>query len=320
MQGGKIMHDRISALKFFIKPQYFEEYPLKWNEIFRNKRKIYVEIGFGSGEYMTALARKNPDINFIGFETSLTALYKAQVKFYKNNIKNARVIQGDARLLIRELFPSNSISKLIVNFPCPWPKKRHKERRIFIESFINTLADVLKKGGTIELATDVDWYAQEVYENFEKSEFFEANEIIENFERPVKTKYELKWDKEGRNKYLFIAKKIKNNKVKRVLEGVSEIPHKTIKDVDMEKLKSLKDKHIREENISFTVSSIYEDLLNDRYLLRVVSTDDDFMQQYYVSIYKKTNDWLVKLDSTTIPYRTPAVKFTVYKIAELIEK
>ncbi|WP_129408441.1 tRNA (guanosine(46)-N7)-methyltransferase TrmB [Marinitoga lauensis] len=201
------MHDKIGVLKYFLKPQHYDIYPLKWSEIFGNKKKIYVEIGFGSGEYMAALAKNNPDINFVGFETSLTALYKAQVKFYKNNIKNARVIQGDARLLIRELFPSNSISKLIVNFPCPWPKQRHKERRIFIESFINTLADVLKKGGTIELATDVDWYAQEVYNNFKDSKFFEAEEIIENFERPIKTKYELKWDKEGRNKYLFIAKK-----------------------------------------------------------------------------------------------------------------
>ncbi|GAB6189585.1 tRNA (guanosine(46)-N7)-methyltransferase TrmB [Marinitoga arctica] len=314
------MHDKIGVLKYFIKPQYYDIYPLKWNEIFGNKRKIYVEIGFGSGEYMAALAKENPDINFIGFETSLTALYKAQVKFYKNNIKNARVIQGDARLLIRELFPSNSISKLIVNFPCPWPKQRHKERRIFIKSFINTLADVLKKGGTIELATDVDWYAHEVYNNFKDSEFFEEYDIIENFERPIKTKYELKWDKEGRKKYLFIAKKIKDYKINRILEGVSELPHKNIKDIDIEKLKDLKDKYIKENNLSFTVNSIYEDLLNDRYLLRVVSTDDDFMQQYYISIYKKTKDWLVKLDSTTIPYRTPAVKFSVYKIAEIIEK
>ncbi|KAF2956799.1 tRNA (guanosine(46)-N7)-methyltransferase TrmB [Marinitoga sp. 38H-ov] len=313
------MHDKIGVLKYFLKPQNFDSYPLKWNEIFGNKRKIYVEIGFGSGEYMAALAKENPDINFVGFETSLTALYKAQVNFYNNNVNNARVIQGDARLLIRELFPSNSISKLIVNFPCPWPKERHKNRRIFIESFIKTLADVLKKGGTIELATDVDWYAQEVYETFNNSEFFEAQEVIENFNRPVKTKYELKWDKEGRNKYLFIAKKVKDYKVKRVLEGVSELPHKSIKNVDIEKLKSLKDQHIKNENLSFTVSSIYEDLSNDRYLLKVVSTDDDFMQQYYVSIYKKTNDWLVKLDSTTIPYRTPSVKYTVYKIAELVE-
>ncbi|SHF20546.1 tRNA (guanine-N(7)-)-methyltransferase [Marinitoga hydrogenitolerans DSM 16785] len=314
------MHDKIGVLKYFIKPQYYDIYPLNWNEIFGNKRKIYVEIGFGSGEYMAALAKENPDINFIGFETSLTALYKAQIKFHKNNIKNARVIQGDARLLIRELFPSNSISKLIVNFPCPWPKERHKERRIFITSFINTLADVLKKGGIIELATDVDWYAQEVYNNFKKSEFFEPEKIIENFNRPIKTKYELKWDKEGRNKYLFIAKKIKHNKVKRVLEGVSELPHKNIRDINIEKLKELKDNHIKENNLSFTVNSIYEDLLNDRFLLKVVSTDNDFMQQYYISIYKKTKDWLVKLDSTTIPYRTPAVKFSVYKIAELIEK
>ncbi|KLO21642.1 hypothetical protein X275_08525 [Marinitoga sp. 1197] len=314
------MHDKIGVLKYFMKPQQYDTYPIKWNEIFGNKRKIYVEIGFGSGEYMTALAKSNPDINFIGFETSLTALYKAQINFHKNNIKNARVIQGDARLLIRELFPSNSISKLIVNFPCPWPKKRHKERRIFITSFINTLADVLKKGGTIELATDVDWYAQEVYENFSNSEFFETQDIIKNFNRPIKTKYELKWDNEGRNKYLLIAKKLKSFKIKRVLEGVSELPHKNIKDIDIEKLKSLKDKTFKDNNITFTVSSVYEDLLNDRFLLRVVSTDDDFMQQYYISIYKKTNDWLVKLDSTTIPYRTPAVKYTVYKIAELIEK
>ncbi len=65
------------------------------------------------------------------------------------------------------------------------------------------------------------------------------------------------------------------------------MPHKNIKNVDIEKLKDLKDKHIKENNMAFTVSSIYEDLLNDRYLLRVVSTDDDFMQQYYISIYKK---------------------------------
>ncbi|AEX85695.1 tRNA (guanine-N(7)-)-methyltransferase [Marinitoga piezophila KA3] len=314
------MHDKIAVLKYFLKPQTFDEYPVNWKDIFGNRKKLYVEIGFGSGEYMAALAKENPDINFVGFETSLTALYKAQINFYKNNIKNARVIQGDARLLIRELFPSGSISKLIVNFPCPWPKKRHKERRIFIESFILTLADVLRKGGTIELATDVDWYAQEVYDNFSKSEFFEAQEIIENFNRPIKTKYELKWDKEGRNKYLFIAKKVKDYKVLRILEGVSEMPHKNINSIDIDKLKDLKDKKFQEGNKTFVVNNVYEDMINDRYLLKVVSSDDDFIQQYYVAIYKKTNSWLVKLDSVTIPYRTPAVKFSVYKIAELIEE
>ncbi|MDK2945797.1 MAG: tRNA (guanine-N7-)-methyltransferase [Geotoga sp.] len=306
----------VAHLKYMITPQKYKQLPMDLNEIFGNKRRVVVEIGFGGGEYLVAMAKKNLETNFIGIETSLTACDRAQKKIYNEGLKNIRLIIGDARFLLKEIFSHESISKVIVNFPCPWPKKRHKNRRIFVEYFRNTLASSLKEGGYLELATDVEWYAEEVKEYFSKDQRFEVENIEKNFKREIKTRYEKKWDKMGRDKFLIKIKKVKSEEIQRLLKEQEIMPHQKIKNLSKEKLESI----INEEfNTVSGKTIIREKFENDeKIILRSITVEKELTQEYYIEIIKRDDEYLIKLDPMTTPFRTPGVKEAIKKIANKV--
>jgi tRNA (guanine-N7-)-methyltransferase len=306
----------IAHLKYMINPQRFNNLPLDLNEIFDNKRKVIVEIGFGGGEYLVGLAKKYPETNFIGIETSLTACDRAQKKIYKEGLQNIRLIIGDARFLLKEIFSFESISKIIVNFPCPWPKKKHENRRIFVEYFRNTLSSVLKKGGKLELATDVGWYAEEVNQYFSDDERFEIIKFEKDFNREIKTRYETKWDKMGRDKFLVEIKKIKGEDIKRLIKEQDNMPHQKLKGISNEKLEKLINNEFDTSSGKTIVREKFEN--KEKIILRTITVENELTQEYYVEIIKREGEYLIKLDPITTPFRTPGIKETIKEIANKV--
>ena len=120
-----------------------------------------IEIGFGNGDFLVHLAKKRPDALVFGVEMSHTCVEKALSRIRQQNLTNVRLLCGDARFLVRECFADNSVERIYMSFPCPWPKERHARRRVTSEGFSGSLASVLKIGGVFEMATDEGWYADE---------------------------------------------------------------------------------------------------------------------------------------------------------------
>ncbi|RKX51321.1 MAG: tRNA (guanosine(46)-N7)-methyltransferase TrmB, partial [Thermotoga sp.] len=120
----------VEYLKYEIKPRYEENFPLDWEKFFRRRGKLFVEIGFGNGEFLVEMARRYPEKNFVGFELSITSMVKVQRKIHDFKLENVRVVMEDGRFALREFFGDESVETVVTNFPCPWPKKAHKERRI----------------------------------------------------------------------------------------------------------------------------------------------------------------------------------------------
>ncbi|RAO98894.1 hypothetical protein PW5551_07400 [Petrotoga sp. 9PW.55.5.1] len=305
--------------KYQVYPNKIDEYPILWNKFFSNDKKLVVEIGFGGGEFLVELAKAKQDFNYIGIENSLTSCHKIQKKIYRNNLDNVRIIFEDAKFALREFFEDDSVNKVIVNFPCPWPKRKHKKRRLFDDNFIKTLSCVLEKGGEFILTTDVLRYATQVKFDFESDGSFKTSEIVEDFQLPFKTKYQNKWEKEGRKKYLFKAVKSNRKEIKRFLRGANNLPHKKISNPDFTKLKTLVGLKSTLDNSTFIIKDLYTKVNNPEYLLKVFSDDEGFEQSYFISIVKTNNEWLVKLDDIIKVYRTPAVKESVQFIAQEIE-
>jgi tRNA (guanine-N7-)-methyltransferase len=304
---------------YLLNPKKFNDFPVTIENIFNSKkRNLTVEIGFGGGEYLAELSNNNKDNYFIGIETSITSCLRTEKKLSKYSLKNVKIINDDAKFVIRELFDEESIKKIIVNFPCPWPKKRHENKRIFDDSFINTLNNVLEINGEIELATDVEWYSLEVKEQFEKNENFEIVKYEKNFDRTPKTRYEMKWEEMGRDKYLLIIRKKKHLKIKRILEEKSEMPHSKIQEINEENIFSLKNKKISENEKIIVIKNVFKS--EDSYLIKTYTSEEEYDQEFFLVLYKKDNYWLLKLDEITNPYRTPAVKLSVEKISEYISR
>ena len=128
----------------------------KWKEVFGNDNPIYIEIGMGKGQFLLALAKQNPDINYIGIERYSSVLLRALEKFDTEEyceLKNIRFICMNA-FELPEVFEYGEVEKIYLNFSDPWPKSRHSDRRLTSPKFFGQYDQVLAKEGVVEFKTD----------------------------------------------------------------------------------------------------------------------------------------------------------------------
>jgi len=136
-------------------------------ELFGNENPVNIEIGMGNGEFLVYYASKNPNENYIGFEVNKKVFTKAIKKCEKEALKNVRLVHYDAAFFVK-LLPDNSIKNFYINFPDPWPKKRHHKRRLLKKEFLEELSNKLIKDGHIYIATDHNDYGKEIASNIKQ--------------------------------------------------------------------------------------------------------------------------------------------------------
>jgi tRNA (guanine-N7-)-methyltransferase len=173
---------------------------------------VRLEIGFGGAEHMIAQAIANPNTGFIGSEPFVNGMAKALAAIEKHDLRNIRLSAGDATHLIAWL-PPESLSRIDILYPDPWPKRRHWKRRFLQDESLATLARVLKKYGELRFATDIPGYASWVLARMLRSPHFEwAAERADDWRTPwtdfVGTRYEAKAKREGRTPAYFRFRKI----------------------------------------------------------------------------------------------------------------
>lgn len=125
----------------------------KWAEEFGNEYPIRLEIGMGKGKFLMELARRNPQVNYIGIEKYSTVLLRAVQKMEQEPLPNVRLIRMDAEH-ITEVFSIGEIDRIYLNFSDPWPKDRHAGRRLPSRRFLERYDQILQKDGVIEFKTD----------------------------------------------------------------------------------------------------------------------------------------------------------------------
>jgi len=128
-------------------------------------RSIWLEIGFGAGEHVTAQAEAHCDVGFIGSEVFENGVAKLLAAIERRGLRNIRLFTDDARLLIAAL-PAASIDRVFILFPDPWPKARHHKRRIISTETLDQLARIMSDAAELRLATDdagyFDWMLERV--------------------------------------------------------------------------------------------------------------------------------------------------------------
>ncbi len=122
-------------------------------DIFKNNNPLYIEIGMGKGQFITTLAKNNPDINYIGIERYSSVCLRAVQKVENEEIPNLRFICFDAAE-ITDIFNKNEIDQIYLNFSDPWPKDRHAKRRLTSSTFLDRYDVILVPDGKIEFKTD----------------------------------------------------------------------------------------------------------------------------------------------------------------------
>lgn len=165
-----------------------------WQFQFGNTNPIKLEIGFGMGNFLIEMAAKEPASNFIGIDFYHKGIRKLMARIKKLQLENIRVVYGDIRSKISILFKDKELNTIYINFPDPWPKKRHIKRRLIKPEFIKQLAQKLNFEGITYLATDSENYAHEMLEYFNAETLFQNIDSQKGFLKEridlPKTKYE----------------------------------------------------------------------------------------------------------------------------------
>ena len=179
---------------------------------FSTKKKIFLEIGFGYGENLINLSINNNNKIIIGCEIYEPGLASTIDKIEKKKLKNILIYPKNIFTLIDEL-KRNSIDKVFMLYPDPWPKKKHFKRRLISKIFLKRLHKILKKNGMTLISTDSLSYLCAIFYEFSLNPNFEwANKDASDcYKRPlemIKSKYERKADIEGNDKYFLKFKKI----------------------------------------------------------------------------------------------------------------
>lgn len=175
--------------------------------------KISVEVGFGHGEFLHQMARSRPQDLFVGIEHFGEGFRKLVRDIRKDGTRNCIPLIGDGFIVLQVAFGDGAISDLYVNFPDPWPKKRHEERRLFVKEFFSLAARKIAEGGSLHLATDHRPMAEQAMAGIREVPEFINAEINEAFRSespyPFRTRYETKWMNEGRELFYFTYEKRK---------------------------------------------------------------------------------------------------------------
>ena len=196
------------------KQQYLLKYTLK-KYLFKNsktsKKKI-LEIGFGYGENLINLSKKNSDKLIIGCEIYEPGIASAVEKINNEGLKNTFIFKENIFLLLRKL-KKNYIDKVFILFPDPWPKKKHFKRRLISNKFLIQVCKILKKKGLIIISTDSENYLKSILKEFflNKNFLWVDRKTADCYKRPkelIESKYEKKATLKNNKKYFLKFKKM----------------------------------------------------------------------------------------------------------------
>jgi len=161
MRTGRMTTGQARALED-LWPRYGVEYspaPLDLDALFGRHAPRTLEIGFGNGEHLAALAAAHPERDYLGVEVHRPGVGHLLMLAATNNLTNLRASTHDAVEVLREQIAPGALDEVLVLFPDPWHKKRHNKRRLIQPPFVELIASRLAPGGMLKLATDWEEYA-----------------------------------------------------------------------------------------------------------------------------------------------------------------
>ena len=176
-------------------------FPIDWPVHFEQEVcDLQLEIGFGDGRYTVSAALRKPKTLFVGLEISNASIKRALKRINTEKIQNVYILKVFAEFAVQHLFGPDSLTSIVVNFPDPWPKKKHRENRLLKSSFFQLAASRLKSQGKICLATDHQDYFHFAQEEAKSTGLYDLNDG-EPPKEVFKTRYALKWQKQGKPLY-----------------------------------------------------------------------------------------------------------------------
>ncbi len=199
---------------FVVNPK---DYKGKWKEFFGNEKPIYLELGCGKGTFIAVHGSGNPEINYIAVDIKdeVLGLAKRNIeRAYKEKNRstdNIKLMAHEIGIINEMLSEDDVVSRIYINFCNPWPKKKHKKRRLTHINQLNQYKVFLKDEGEIYFKTDDDELFEESLEYFKeaglKIKYITYDLHKSDFEGNVETEHEKMFTEQGiKTKFLIATK------------------------------------------------------------------------------------------------------------------
>lgn len=130
-----------------------EDWKGKWQERFPKEQPLHLEVGCGKGRFIVEMAKRHPEINFIGMELQTSVIVRVLEKQIEAKLPNLQLLNGNAKA-ISDYFAPDEISKIMLTFSDPWPKNRHEKRRLTHKNYLRKFEEILKPNGELYFKTD----------------------------------------------------------------------------------------------------------------------------------------------------------------------
>ena len=180
--------------------------------IFGRQAPLIFEIGFGMGHSLVAMAEGEPDKDFIGVDVHQPGIANLLLEIDRRQLNNCRIFAADAHDVLKQVIPDQTLDRIQLFFPDPWPKKRHHKRRIVQSSFLELIHQKMKPGAVFHAATDWQEYADYMLTLLEADPGFKNVYKVGEFsprpaERPL-TKFEQRGQRLGHGVWDLIYTRI----------------------------------------------------------------------------------------------------------------
>ena len=256
--------------------------PARW---FDRDAPLALEIGFGGGHYLSHLAETHPEWNLLGAEISLGSVWRTYRRMKREGVGHVRLYKGSAEFIVRDVIPDDGLHAVYVNFPDPWPRKRHRDNRLLKRSFFRTASARIEEGGGIFLTTDHPEYFEFACDEARASGLFDVR-LGEPPEATLRTKYARRWQEQQKTiHHAAFTKTGRADDVKRIIRS-SDMQHAHLTG-DLSTIGSF-EKQVRDFGEGHAiVLEAFRGLDGAGLLFKAVVEEPDLRQELEIQAYQK---------------------------------
>jgi tRNA (guanine-N7-)-methyltransferase len=291
------------------------ETPTDFAPVFGREAPLVLEVGFGDGRYLEHLQEAHPDWNLLGAEVSLGSVWRAFRRMKRCDASHVKLYKGSGRFIVRDVMPEGSLRRVYVNFPDPWPRKKHLKNRLLQVPFFRILSSRLEEGGDLLLTTDHPEYFAYSVSQAKASECFH----VEEGDPPaatLRTKYAMKWLEQDKPIYhaRFTVKSAVESPEPR--NPVIPMQH-AILDGNLSDVGSF-EKQVRSfAGGTAVILEAYRDMAGDGILFKAVSEETDLRQELIIQAWPhEKGGVLVSLQPFGNPMTTKGVREAVTAVSD----
>jgi len=291
--------------------------PVDWKKVFENNNPVDCEIGFGNGDFLVKKSNLHPERNFFGIDYAIESFRRAKKMIEKVNVPSVKLVCLEAKAAFIVLIPEKSLSHIYLNFPDPWPKKKHFKNRLLDREFFTIAASCSTNKGKIIIATDDNFYRDFILEEMASVHLWESlfqkgwtDELSDHFS----TKYEKKWRKEGKEIFYMMFQKKADPEINFRMKEY-KIPSKiTLPNFSAPELENIRGETFSKKDSVAKLLKYTE--RENSFNLKVFLKDDTLIRKVDLILEKNDkNKWEIEIPEEL--FRTCALKSFVNKLKTL---